>query len=142
LKGNRDRLLLGKSSLQGISRRKEGCFGKGVNWGIETLATARTDESGWSPKTLHRGDQIRSPGTQAKGHTVGMHPQICVAQRKRVDGGSSAAANYASNNELSQNRLTKCAVISGSCAAKKKKNIEAGLKAETWSREGSLKMRN
>jgi len=63
--------------------------GKVVNWAIETLAPAVLKRAGWSPETLHPGDQITitfAPST--RGTPVGMIRKVVLPNGKELTGGT------------------------------------------------------
>jgi hypothetical protein len=63
--------------------------GKVVNWGIETLAPAVLKRAGWSPKTLHAGEQITVTIAPSKrGTPIGMIRKIVLANGEELKGGS------------------------------------------------------
>jgi hypothetical protein len=63
--------------------------GKVVNLAIETLAPAVLKRAGWSPETLHPGDQIAitfAPST--RGTPVGMLRKVVLPNGKELTGGT------------------------------------------------------
>ena len=63
--------------------------GKAVNWGIETLAPAVLKRAGWSPETLHSGDQITITfAPSKKGTPIGMLRKIVLPNGKELSGGT------------------------------------------------------
>ncbi len=65
--------------------------GKVVNWGIETLAPAVLKRAGWSPETLHRGDQITITIAPSKrGTPIGMIRKVVLPNGEELTGGSIA----------------------------------------------------
>jgi hypothetical protein len=62
--------------------------GKVVNWGIETLAPAVLKRAGWSPDTLHPGDQITITfAPSMRGTPVGVIRKIVLPNGKELTGG-------------------------------------------------------
>ncbi len=62
--------------------------GKVVNWGIETLAPAVLKRAGWSPETLHPGDQISITfAPSKKGTPIGMLRKVVLPDGKELSGG-------------------------------------------------------
>jgi hypothetical protein len=62
---------------------------KTVNWGIETLAPAVLKRAGWSPKTLHPGDEITITfAPSKKGTPIGMIRRVVLPDGKELTGGS------------------------------------------------------
>ena len=63
--------------------------GKVVNWAIETLAPAVLKRAGWSPKTLHPGDQITITFVPSKrGTPVGMLRKVVLPDGTELTGGA------------------------------------------------------
>jgi len=63
--------------------------GKAVNWGIETLAPAVLKRAGWSPETLHPGDQITiTIAPSKKGTPIGMIRKVVLPNGKELSGGT------------------------------------------------------
>jgi hypothetical protein len=63
--------------------------GKVVNWGIETLAPAVLKRAGWSPETLHPGDQITITfAPSKKGTPIGMLRKVVLPDGKELSGGT------------------------------------------------------
>ncbi len=61
---------------------------KVVNWTIETLAPAVLKRAGWSPKTLHPGDQITITFVPSKrGTPVGMLRKVVLPDGTQLTGG-------------------------------------------------------
>jgi hypothetical protein len=64
---------------------------KVVNWGIETLAPAVLKRAGWSPKTLHPGDQITITfAPSKKGTPIGMIRKVVLPNGEQLTGGALA----------------------------------------------------
>ena len=62
--------------------------GKIVNWSVETLAPAVLKRAGWSPQTLHAGDQVTLIIAPSKhGTPVGMIRKLQLASGKTLTGG-------------------------------------------------------
>jgi hypothetical protein len=62
---------------------------KVVNWTIETLAPAVLRRAGWSPKTLHPGDQISITVVPSKkGTPVGMLRKVVLPDGTELTGGA------------------------------------------------------
>ena len=62
---------------------------KVVNWTIETLAPAVLRRAGWSPKTLHAGDQITITVVPSKkGTPVGMLRKVTLPDGTELTGGA------------------------------------------------------
>ena len=62
---------------------------KVVNWTIETLAPAVLRRAGWSPKTLHAGDQITITFVPSKkGTPVGMLRKVMLPDGTELTGGA------------------------------------------------------
>ena len=62
---------------------------KVVNWTIETLAPAVLRRAGWSPKTLHAGDQITITFVPSKkGTPVGMLRKVPLPDGTELTGGA------------------------------------------------------
>jgi hypothetical protein len=62
---------------------------KVVNWTIETLAPAVLRRAGWSPKTLHPGDQISITIVPSKkGTPVGMLRKVVLPDGSELTGGA------------------------------------------------------
>ncbi len=62
---------------------------KVVNWGIETLAPAVLKRAGWTPVTLHAGDQITiTLAPSKKGTPIGMIRRVVLPNGKELTGGS------------------------------------------------------
>jgi hypothetical protein len=63
--------------------------GKVVNWGIETLAPAVLKRAGWSPETLHIGDQVTiTLAPSKKGTLIGMIRKVVLPNGKELSGGT------------------------------------------------------
>jgi hypothetical protein len=63
--------------------------GKVVNWAIETLAPAVLKRAGWSPETLHPGDQITiTLAPSMRGTPVGMIRKVVLSNGKELTGGT------------------------------------------------------
>jgi len=61
---------------------------KVVNWTIETLAPAVLKRAGWTPKTLHPGDQIAITFVPSKrGTPVGMLRKVVLPDGTELKGG-------------------------------------------------------
>jgi hypothetical protein len=59
-----------------------------VNWTIETLAPAVLKRAGWTPKTLHPGDQIAITFVPSKkGTPVGMLRKVLLPDGTELKGG-------------------------------------------------------
>ena len=68
--------------------------GKVVNWGIETLAPAVLKRAGWSPRTLHHGDQVTiTIAPSKKGNPIGMIRKVVLPDGKELTGGSIASSD-------------------------------------------------
>jgi hypothetical protein len=68
--------------------------GKVVNWGIETLAPAVLKRAGWTPKTLHAGDQITITfAPSKKGTPIGMIRKVVLPNGEQLTGGSLAGGD-------------------------------------------------
>ena len=66
----------------------KGDDGKTVNWSVETLAPAVLKRAGWSPQTLHAGDQVTLVIAPSKhGTPVGMIRKLQLANGKTLTGG-------------------------------------------------------
>ena len=62
---------------------------KVINWTIETLAPAVLRRAGWSPKTLHAGDQITITFIASKkGTPVGMLRKVTLPDGTELTGGA------------------------------------------------------
>jgi hypothetical protein len=62
--------------------------GKVTHWGIETLAPAVIHRAGWTPETLHPGDQITITfAPSKKGTPVGMVRRVVLPNGKELTGG-------------------------------------------------------
>jgi len=62
--------------------------GKVVNWSVETLAPAVLKRAGWSPESMHPGDQVTITLTPSKrGTPVGMLRKAVLANGKELTGG-------------------------------------------------------
>ena len=62
---------------------------KVINWTIETLAPAVLRRAGWSPKTLHPGDQITITFVPSKkGTPVGMLRKVMLPDGTELNGGA------------------------------------------------------
>ena len=62
---------------------------KVINWTIETLAPAVLRRAGWSPKTLHTGDQITITFVPSKkGTPVGMLRKVTLPDGTELTGGA------------------------------------------------------
>jgi hypothetical protein len=63
--------------------------GKVVSWGIETLAPAVLKRAGWTPETLHPGDQISiTIAPSKKGTPIGMVRKVVLPNGKELSGGT------------------------------------------------------
>jgi len=71
--------------------------GKVVHWGIETLAPAVLKRAGWSPRTLHPGDQITITfAPSKKGTPIGMIRKVVLPDGKELTGGSLGGGDQTS----------------------------------------------
>jgi Family of unknown function (DUF6152) len=62
--------------------------GKVVNWSFETLAPAVLKRAGWSPQSMHRGDQVTITFAPSKrGTPVGTLRKAVLADGKELTGG-------------------------------------------------------
>jgi len=69
---------------------------KPVNWGIETLAPAVLKRAGWTPRTLHPGDQITiTIAPSKKGTPIGMIRKVILPDGKELTGGSIGGSEEA-----------------------------------------------
>jgi len=69
---------------------------KPVNWGIETLAPAVLKRAGWTPRTLHPGDQVTiTIAPSKKGTPIGMIRKVILPDGKELTGGSIAGGEEA-----------------------------------------------
>lgn len=63
--------------------------GKVANWAIETLAPAVLKRAGWSPKTLHPGDEVAITFVPSKkGTPVGMLRKVVLPDDTELTGGA------------------------------------------------------
>jgi Family of unknown function (DUF6152) len=62
--------------------------GKVVNWSLETLAPAVLKRAGWSPQSMHPGDQVTITFAPSKrGTPVGTIRKAVLANGKELTGG-------------------------------------------------------
>jgi Family of unknown function (DUF6152) len=89
LKGTVTEFLWENPHCQVFLDVKKDDSGKVVNWGIETLAPAVLKRAGWSPKTLHPGDQITiTLAPSKKGTPIGMIRKVVLPNGEELTGGS------------------------------------------------------
>ena len=69
---------------------------KPVNWGIETLAPSVLKRAGWTPRTLHPGDQVTiTIAPSKKGTPIGMIRKVILPDGKELTGGSIGGGDEA-----------------------------------------------
>ncbi len=88
LKGTVTDFIWANPHCQVFLEVKKDDAGKVVNWGIETLAPAVLKRAGWSPETLHPGDQISITfAPSKKGTPIGMLRKVVLPDGKELSGG-------------------------------------------------------